>query len=274
MRPAASGRPAAAATHHRAQRRWAISPLNRPTTVVGARNGALPTSVLYAQGDMRANIMQAPKLTLFNGQTATLSVTDQQFFVTSVQVVSVNGQIVFIPQNQPLSGPDTNFNITIQAVVSADRRSWRPRATVSVGHRIVVTLGDKGKPPELVVFRIVNTGDRPIRVTQIGWRVGLWNRRYAIQMYQENQSSPLPIDLSHGQVGQWNVPLDAPLRVGEEPWLEYFAKGMLMPNWRVSCATLRAQFFTSVGEVFVIKPESTLLTKLRRICATSKRTSG
>ena len=29
-----------------------------------------------AQGDRRVNVMQAPKLTLFNGQTATLTVTD------------------------------------------------------------------------------------------------------------------------------------------------------------------------------------------------------
>src|SRR5439155_25533449 len=37
-----------------------------------------------AQGDQRANIMQAPKMTLFNGQTATLSVVNNQFFVTGV----------------------------------------------------------------------------------------------------------------------------------------------------------------------------------------------
>ena len=80
------------------------------------------TFLEMAQGDMRSNIMQAPKLTLFNGQTATLAVTDQQFFVTSVSVLAgQNGQIVFVPNNTPLSGPDTNFNIAIQAVVSADR---------------------------------------------------------------------------------------------------------------------------------------------------------
>ena len=33
-----------------------------------------------AQGDTRTNVMQAPKLTLFNGQTATLNVGDTQFF--------------------------------------------------------------------------------------------------------------------------------------------------------------------------------------------------
>ncbi|MBM3982795.1 MAG: hypothetical protein FJ304_21495 [Planctomycetes bacterium] len=83
------------------------------------------TFMEMAQGDQRSNIMQAPKLTLFNGQTATLGVQDSQFFVTSVQVLSVNGQIIFVPQNQPLNGPDTSINVTIQAIVSADRRFVR-----------------------------------------------------------------------------------------------------------------------------------------------------
>jgi len=83
-----------------------------------------------AQGDRRVNVMQAPKLTLFNGQTATLTVSNLQFFVTNVQVISVNGQLVFVPQNVPFPGPG-DFNqggivsITIQGVISADRRFVR-----------------------------------------------------------------------------------------------------------------------------------------------------
>jgi tetratricopeptide (TPR) repeat protein len=83
-----------------------------------------------AQGDRRVNVMQAPKLTLFNGQTATLTVSNLQFFVTNVQVISVNGQLVFVPQNTPFPGPgDFNqggiISITIQGVISADRRFVR-----------------------------------------------------------------------------------------------------------------------------------------------------
>jgi len=76
-----------------------------------------------AQGDQRTNVMQAPKLTLFNGQVSTLAVTDQQFFVTSVAAVQVGGQVVFIPNNTPL--PTAGVNITINAVISADRRFVR-----------------------------------------------------------------------------------------------------------------------------------------------------
>jgi type II secretory pathway component GspD/PulD (secretin)/tetratricopeptide (TPR) repeat protein len=86
-----------------------------------------------AQGNRRVNVMQAPKLTLFNGQTSTMTIADTQFFVTSVTVVSVNGQLVFIPNNTPLPGtPDTNFAITIQGVVSADRRFVRLNLPVTM----------------------------------------------------------------------------------------------------------------------------------------------
>jgi type II secretory pathway component GspD/PulD (secretin) len=83
------------------------------------------TLLEMAQGDRRINVMQAPKLTLFNGQTSTLSVSDLQFYVAGVQVISVNGQLVFIPQNTPFPSGGLNVNITIQAVVSADRRFVR-----------------------------------------------------------------------------------------------------------------------------------------------------
>src|SRR6185369_14061725 len=75
-----------------------------------------------AQGDRRTNVMQAPKLTLFNGQTSTINVSDQQFFVTNVNVVGFGGQIVFVPTNNPFP---LGVQLTIQAVVSADRRFVR-----------------------------------------------------------------------------------------------------------------------------------------------------
>jgi type II secretory pathway component GspD/PulD (secretin)/tetratricopeptide (TPR) repeat protein len=76
-----------------------------------------------AQGDQRTNVMQAPKLTLFNGQTANITVADQQFFVTNVTVVQAGGQVVFVPTNTPI--PTGGVNLTINAVISADRRFVR-----------------------------------------------------------------------------------------------------------------------------------------------------
>jgi type II secretory pathway component GspD/PulD (secretin)/tetratricopeptide (TPR) repeat protein len=98
-----------------------------------------------AQGDRRVNVMQAPKLTLFNGQTATMLIGEQQFFVTDVQVYSVNGQVVFVPTIQNLPGPgDFNLggliNITVQAVVSADRRFVRINLPITLAAQTGATV--------------------------------------------------------------------------------------------------------------------------------------
>ncbi len=75
------------------------------------------------QGDTRTNVMQAPKLTLFNGQTATIAVTDYQFFTIGVSVVNGGyGQVVYNPVTSvfPLG-----IILAINAVISGDRRFVR-----------------------------------------------------------------------------------------------------------------------------------------------------
>jgi len=141
-------------------------------------------------------------------------------------------------------------------------RSIRPKARVWVGHRIIVGPGSKKPYPEFIVFGIVNQGERPLAISQIGWKVGLLNKRHAIQRYEESMSSKLPINLAHGEEAAWYVPLDA----RDEPWIERFANGMLMPNYKVSCFTLRAQLFSSVGKIFNVKPERNILVKLKKTC--------
>jgi Flp pilus assembly secretin CpaC len=74
-------------------------------------------------GDTRTNVMQAPKLTLFNGQTANISVQDYQFFTIGVSVINGGyGQVVYNPITTlfPL-----NIILTISAVISGDRRFVR-----------------------------------------------------------------------------------------------------------------------------------------------------
>jgi Flp pilus assembly secretin CpaC len=74
-------------------------------------------------GDTRTNVMQAPKLTLFNGQTANIAVQDYQFFTIGVSVINGGyGQVVYNPITTlfPL-----NIILTISAVISGDRRFVR-----------------------------------------------------------------------------------------------------------------------------------------------------
>ena len=75
-------------------------------------------------GDTRTHVTQAPKLTLFNGQTATLSVQTSQVFLTSVSLIPNvgNGNPAFIPAQVVLP---LGVNLTLQAVITADRKFVR-----------------------------------------------------------------------------------------------------------------------------------------------------
>jgi type II secretory pathway component GspD/PulD (secretin) len=76
-----------------------------------------------AQGDQRTHVMQAPKLTMFNGQTAMIMVTDAQFFTSDLNVIIVGTQIAFAPVNTLF--PTGGVTIFIRAAISGDRRFVR-----------------------------------------------------------------------------------------------------------------------------------------------------
>jgi hypothetical protein len=143
-------------------------------------------------------------------------------------------------------------------------RAAKPSARLNVGHRIVFGAGIAKPYPEYLVFTVVNTGDRPIEIVQIGWRTGLRkrHRRHSVQLYDETQSSGLPIRLFHGQVAKWMVPLAE----REEPWFEYFARGFLSADSELALRTLRAQAFTSTDHVIEAKPEAGVIRRLKEAC--------
>jgi type II secretory pathway component GspD/PulD (secretin) len=86
-----------------------------------------------AQGDTRTNVMQAPKLTLFNGQTSTITVTNAQNFVTGVTLAQLTGgQFAIIPSIT--TNPFNLTSLTIQAVISADRRYVRMSMTPTISN--------------------------------------------------------------------------------------------------------------------------------------------
>jgi type II secretory pathway component GspD/PulD (secretin) len=75
-----------------------------------------------AQGNTRSNVMQAPRVTLFNGQNAYISDSLQRPFVTSV--IPVVGD--FAAAQQPvISVLSEGTAVNVQAVVSSDRRFVR-----------------------------------------------------------------------------------------------------------------------------------------------------
>lgn len=78
--------------------------------------------VQAAQGDARTNVMQAPKVTLFNGQAASISDQSQTPFVTSVTPVVGDFAAAQAPVIVVLNEGTT---LSVQAVVSQDRRFVR-----------------------------------------------------------------------------------------------------------------------------------------------------
>ena len=80
------------------------------------------------QGDRQTNVMQAPKLTMFNGQNATCEIKDYQWFVTGVQKVENAGQVVFVPQNQPIA---LGWDMGMQPVISGDGKAVHVQVNVT-----------------------------------------------------------------------------------------------------------------------------------------------
>lgn len=75
-----------------------------------------------ATGDRRSNVLQAPKVTLFNGQTANISDMSQTPFVMSV--IPVVGDFAAAQQPVVVVLSEGTF-LSVQAIISADRRFVR-----------------------------------------------------------------------------------------------------------------------------------------------------
>jgi type II secretory pathway component GspD/PulD (secretin) len=75
-----------------------------------------------AQGDVRTNVMQAPKITVLNGQKSTMRVMDEQMFVTGLDVRVKDGQAVYVPKTEAVG---SGVEVSLQPTIAADRRSVR-----------------------------------------------------------------------------------------------------------------------------------------------------
>lgn len=95
------------------------------------------------QGDVRSNVMQAPKITLFNGQTASISNTVTQPFVASFNAVRdlFTGDVVLVPNVQTIT---TGLVLTVQAVVTADRRYVQLTLAPTISQLLELRVFDLG----------------------------------------------------------------------------------------------------------------------------------
>jgi beta-lactamase regulating signal transducer with metallopeptidase domain len=162
------------------------------TRVTILEHGQLDKLLQKLQADRRTNIMQAPKLALFNGQNATIQTEDQRQFTTGMVVKWDGDQLVTTPKSEVYP---VGFRIGVQAVAAADQRSVRlqlrarlseldpavPKtavtATPNPGKRAVA--GDKGQPltqeveqPKLVTLQLEQVISVPDGETAVlsGWK--------------------------------------------------------------------------------------------------------
>jgi beta-lactamase regulating signal transducer with metallopeptidase domain len=98
------------------------------------------------QADDFSNVVQAPKLTLFTGQTANLQIQDFQQFDTDEQYVEQNGQIVYVPKKKSVP---LGIDLRVQPVMAGDF------ATIDVNLRGKLTSLDSTDVPWIPVTKMV-----------------------------------------------------------------------------------------------------------------------
>lgn len=142
-------------------------------------------------------------------------------------------------------------------------RAAKPlKLEIRAGHRIIVETGQKGTPPEFLFVSVINTGHRIATITNIGWKIGLFKKRHAIQVVQKDMySSGVPVKIDDGEEAKWLIPLDL-----ADNWIQRFARDFLKPYPRWNLFWLRLQIHTSVGKTFEARIEKGLRSKLMEEC--------
>jgi hypothetical protein len=136
------------------------------------------------------------------------------------------------------------------------RRQEAVRLRVSAGVRLSVERGSE-ETPEYVVIRVVNLGYRPVTVSAIGWRVGLFHKHLFYQILDGEPPSPrVPIEMAVGQEANFMILLDR--------WLEAsdMAKEFGGPLAPLRAWTTKVQVVTAVGETVSKRIEKNLRKKL------------
>lgn len=150
---------------------------------------------------------------------------------------------------------------TLAAVVVAlflARRTERVRLDVQVGLRVVV-IGDGSPFQEHVSMIVTNLGERPVTINSVGWSIGKGKgRRFCLQPVSGPFTTQWPAELAHGKTANFMVSFTA-----TPGWLRDFATGFVKDLSDKSLKTLVALVHTSVGQTTKVRPEQTLLQRLK-----------
>lgn len=136
------------------------------------------------------------------------------------------------------------------------RSGATPKAKLTAAVTTVFEL-ESVSQSDFVTIQLVNTGDREIRITGIGWQYGSKKRRrYFGQMFDRNESSPMPIKLAHGDLAFWRFPITS-----ENNWYQRFSSHF-EENWRSDLLSLRCVAISSVGHEFMCIPDLKILSSI------------
>ena len=81
------------------------------------------------QGDRRSNVMQAPKITMFNGQKATISIADRLSYVSAYETQRDGDQVAVVPKSV---GVMIGHQHTLQPVIEEDGKTVRLAVKLSI----------------------------------------------------------------------------------------------------------------------------------------------
>jgi hypothetical protein len=139
------------------------------------------------------------------------------------------------------------------------RKGSRPKAKLSVLPTVIVTIGAgyAENRQHYLDMRVVNSGDREFKVVAVGWRMGIkGKRKFFMQNFSFDVSSPLPIRLAHGDSATWRV-----LVADGQGWYATIADHF-ESSWRAELQSLRFIVSTSIGDEFVCCPDKKIISRL------------
>ena len=138
------------------------------------------------------------------------------------------------------------------AIVALYLARWSQKIRLRGYCGLRILVGGNEPKKELVFINITNIGTRSTIVSNLGMRVGLIKRRFAIiSMVKDQYSVGIPYSIADGQQAHWAIPLD-----DKKSWLRDLCKDCVLTPMDVR--TLRIQIHTTHGETFNISPELSL----------------
>jgi len=152
---------------------------------------------------------------------------------------------------------------TLSAVIVSlylARKDSIVRLKVYAGHRILVAQNQK-EQPDFLSIGITNVGFRKVTITGIGWKVGIFKKKYGIQtLYPNPISDNLPKTLNDGDEARVLIPFKNSQNYPN--WIDDFPKDFLGKYPKLSSRTLKLQVLTTIGKTFEVKIEAGLRQKL------------